>query len=293
MSDEHYCFSCGREGLATRAGAGECEGCHVSTYCSQQCQRRDWEEGRHDQACQHIGVIDGGLVFGIIIGIALVGVSIAAVVASIAGLIAYIHLKIVGKFEKLLPRLAVQGMLRAVVLIDVNGKLMGPVDRRKMNERTAVLYSRWNDTVEESRLGRDATRKTTMYNVAKIADEKFTEMASQGFSGKAALMNPDPFKTGWIDEVVQRFMDDPTVQRWSSADRRKLESEVRNWLGSVLNYHREWHTALRQEFAKNEDTPFTLDKRELKALAKKLKTLQNAAISDAERFGKWFDTMVQ
>jgi len=45
-----YCEGCG----AADVSAGKCKGCHIASYCSIDCQKRDWKEGGHAVECEAI-----------------------------------------------------------------------------------------------------------------------------------------------------------------------------------------------------------------------------------------------
>lgn len=44
------CFSCGGP-PKTESSLSKCGKCHIASYCSRECQIRDWKEGRHRHAC--------------------------------------------------------------------------------------------------------------------------------------------------------------------------------------------------------------------------------------------------
>jgi hypothetical protein len=45
-----YCEGCGKSDVS----AGTCKGCHVASYCTVECQQRDWKEGGHSVECDAI-----------------------------------------------------------------------------------------------------------------------------------------------------------------------------------------------------------------------------------------------
>jgi hypothetical protein len=53
-----YCEGCGK----ADGSAGKCKGCHLASYCSIECQKRDWKEGGHSVECD--AIIKGELIAG-------------------------------------------------------------------------------------------------------------------------------------------------------------------------------------------------------------------------------------
>jgi hypothetical protein len=45
------CFSCGKPPKMESSGLSKCAKCGIASYCSRECQIKDWKEGRHRLAC--------------------------------------------------------------------------------------------------------------------------------------------------------------------------------------------------------------------------------------------------
>jgi len=294
-----HCFSCGLQGLATRPSAGQCEGCHHLRYCSEVCQRQDWEKGGHEQECDSlIGIVASATIFGAIFGIAGVLVVVKMIADSIESSsrstsstspTPAVPKEFKGKWTFNEIQTWVDYALNIWLFEHLDSK--EEIFSRKDRQKHKRDYSHYRPepgiilTADSSRLFEKYMRAVFKqhFSVAGLKSsasftketEDMTEHMTKSFTKNL---------NNWMKQEDRAF-----VKRWKNP---KELATARSFLEiiskSMFNVIRAWHQELRQELKSNEDTPKLMTRSEIDHVFGRIKNLQQEASADARNFTTWF-----
>lgn len=277
------CTHCDRTDIARLPAAGQCGGCRVALYCSPQCQKLDWQEYHAEECGKLIGVEPTSLIL-ILTGIWMTGFAIAAIPASIFTILSEDIVR-TANAKRMFKRLGQLVAVRAVMEIDTNQKIVDFKARGKYTKQVQKLSLAWNqyEFVERNEVLR------TLPN--GILDD--IQAAVEAQFARASDRDPTPFTEG-RDKVVQRItaafgrvaLDGSWRQEWRNEISR-LGGEYAN---RIFDYFATWYELLGQESRPiEEDTPFRITEKEMRALIKRQKPILKDIQVRGERLGAYID----